>query len=548
MIRLRNVNLSFYEDENILEDISFNLPSHGFVFLSGQSGSGKTSLCNILSGLEKISSGNILINDKDLSIFSENEMANYRNGMISYITQDSYFINELNILDNLLLSVKLQKSVIDQSIHKQIKNLFKYFNLPISFLKKKPFELSGGQLQRANIIRSLIKNADIIIADEPTGNLDSVSSNLVFQKLKEISEKKLVIVVTHDILLATKNSDVIIKIKEGIITDYLVRKPKGNLTNENFQLNANDLDLLTYVGNFEKQQFVSKINEASELFSDDNLLRFKTISSNLSFKEVNYICKVFYKTYWKRNLFSLFNNWIMTFLIFSLFLYLNSFLGKIFWYKLSFFKNIYLEFNQNVILPLNQEFYLVSLIGFLQIFLFWLFYWFRSNSFLNRQLTVFSRTAGITRILGANSQTVNKILCYFIAWFVLVFTCMHQMFMCLLQYGIFNRIKNNHFNLFSIFLNKKEISGFDNMNLFEQKMSLFQLSQKYYPSIEIQNYFALLSENGFFSISPNYRTIVSCVGFFVICFLFVYSIYLLKHSKRLNKNKPLMILKKENSA
>ncbi|MFW8664496.1 ATP-binding cassette domain-containing protein, partial [Candidatus Phytoplasma citri] len=224
MIRLINVNLSFDEDEDILKDISFNLPSRGFVFLSGPSGSGKTSLCNLLSGLEKISHGNILVEDKDLSTFSNFEMADYRNGMISYITQDAYFINELSVLDNILLSVKLQKSVVSPLIHKQIKDLFKYFNLPISLLAKKPFKLSGGQLQRANIIRSLIKDVDVIISDEPTGNLDPDSSDLVFKKLKEISEKKLVIVVTHDILLATKHADIIIKIKEGIVKDYLVRK------------------------------------------------------------------------------------------------------------------------------------------------------------------------------------------------------------------------------------------------------------------------------------------------------------------------------------
>ncbi|MDO7983737.1 MAG: ABC transporter ATP-binding protein [Pigeon pea little leaf phytoplasma] len=548
MIRLIDVNLSFDEDEDILKDISFNLPSRGFVFLSGPSGSGKTSLCNLLSGLEKISHGNMLIEDKDLSTFSDFKMAACRNGMISYITQDAYFINELNVLDNILLSVKLQKSVVNPLIHKQIKDLFKYFNLPISLLKKKPFKLSGGQLQRANIIRSLIKDVDVIIADEPTGNLDPDSSNLVFKKLKEISEKKLVIVVTHDVLSATKNADIIIKLKEGIVKDYLIRKQNGTFDNGNIQSNENDLDLLTYVDNLEKQRFISKIQEVSNLFENDHLLQFKSVSSNLPFKEVHSICKSFYKTHWKRNLFSLFNNFLSSLLLFSLMIFLNSFLGKIFWYKQSFFKNIYLEFKEMIILPFSKGFYLLSFVGFLVIFLFWLFYFLLAKSFLNRQTIYFYRAAGITRILGANSRIVNKIIFYFTAYFILAFTFLHQMFMVLYQ-GALNKIAHNGFHYFSIFLDKKEIPGFDDMNLFQQKISLLQLSlQRYpFPNDYVHNFFAPLCENGFFSISPSYRTIVSFVGFFIICFFFVYSIYLLMNSKRLNKTKPLMMLKKGNS-
>ncbi|MDO8059357.1 ABC transporter ATP-binding protein ['Crotalaria aegyptiaca' phytoplasma] len=555
MIRLIDVNLSFDEDEDILKDISFNLPSRGFVFLSGPSGSGKTSLCNLLSGLEKISYGNILVEDKDLSTFSDFEMADYRNGMISYITQDAYFINELSVLDNILLSVKLQKSVVNPLIHKQIKDLFKYFNLPISLLTKKPFKLSGGQLQRANVIRSLIKDVDVIISDEPTGNLDPDSSNLVFKKLKEISEKKLVIVVTHDILLATKYADIIIKIKEGIVKDYLVRKQNDTFNNENVQFNEKDLDLLTYVDNLEKQKFVSKIKEVSNLFENDHLLKFKSVSSNLPFKEVHSICKFFYKNHWKRNLFSLLYYFISSLLAFKLLSYVNAFLGQIFWYKTSFFKNIYLELNESIILPFLKGFYGVSFLGFLVIFLFWLFYFLLSKSFLNRQTIVFYRAAGITRILGANSRIINKILFYFIAYFILAFTFLHQMFMFLYQWGV-NKIVNkglnyfnNGLNYFSMFLDKKAIPGFNDMNLFTQKKSLLQLSEKLYPCSNelVQSFFGPLCENGFFSIPPSYRTIVSWVGFFIICFFFVYSIYLLMNSKRLNKTKPLMMLKKGNS-
>ncbi|UQV27080.1 ABC transporter ATP-binding protein [Candidatus Phytoplasma asiaticum] len=555
MIRLIDVNLSFDEGEDILKDISFNLPSSGFVFLSGPSGSGKTSLCNLLSGLEKISNGKILLEGKDLSTFSDFKMADYRNGMISYITQDAYFISELSVLDNILLSVKLQKSFVNPLIHTQIKDLFKYFNLPISLLKKKPFQLSGGQLQRANVIRSLIKDFDVIISDEPTGNLDPDSSNLVFKKLKEISEKKLVIVVTHDILLATKYADIIIKIKEGIVKDYLVRKQNDTFNNENVQFNEKDLDLLTYVDNLEKQRFVSKIKEASNLFENDHLLKFKSVSSNLPFKEVHSICKFFYKNHWKRNLFSLLYYFISTLLAFRLLSYVNILLGKIFWYKTSFFKNIYLEFYDIVIFPFSKGFYLISFLKFLVIFLFWLFYFLLSKSFLNRQTIVFYRTAGITRILGANSRIINKILFYFIAYFILAFTFLQQMFMFWYQFGVNKLVNdglnyfNNGLNYFSMFLDKKAIPGFNDMNLFEQKKSLLQLSEKLYPCRYdiLQYFFGPLCENGFFSISPSYRTIVSWVGFFIICFLFVYSIYLLTNSKRLNKTKPLMMLKKGNS-
>ncbi|MDV3171449.1 MAG: ABC transporter ATP-binding protein, partial [Candidatus Phytoplasma australasiaticum] len=273
MIRFIDVNLTSSDDETILKDISFNLPSRGFVFLSGKSGSGKTSLCNLLSGLEKVSFGNIIVAQEDLSTFSDSEMANYRNGMVSNIIQDSYFINELTILENILLAIKLQKRVVNEELHKQIRELFKYFDLSIGLLKKKPFELSGGQLQRANIIRSLIKNNNLLIADEPTGNLDAETSSLVFKKLKEISEEKLVVVVTHDIVLATKYADIIIKINKGTMKDFLVRK-NNEISNTSVNSTSEDLDILSYVNNFEQKYFVSKINESSILFKNDNLLDF----------------------------------------------------------------------------------------------------------------------------------------------------------------------------------------------------------------------------------------------------------------------------------
>ncbi|MDV3165413.1 MAG: ABC transporter ATP-binding protein [Candidatus Phytoplasma australasiaticum] len=543
MIRFIDVNLTSSDDETILKDISFNLPSRGFVFLSGKSGSGKTSLCNLLSGLEKVSFGNIIVAQEDLSTFSDSEMANYRNGMVSNIIQDSYFINELTILENILLAIKLQKRVVNEELHKQIRELFKYFDLSIGLLNKKAFEISVGQLQRANIIRSLMKNNNLLIADEPTGNLDAETSSLVFKKLKEISEEKLVVVVTHDIVLATKYADIIIKINKGTMKDFLVRK-NNEISNTSVNSTSEDLDILSYVNNFEQKYFVSKINESSILFKNDNLLDFRSISSDLPSKEVYRIGKSLTKAHLRRNMFMLIINSLI-FIICRLALVSNNFLSKIIWYKLSLFKILYLEFDAEVL-----SFWSTGILGFIfalikYLVLPWYIY-VTAKSFVKLQFMIFYRTVGVSRSLGANKRTINKILLYLFACFMGLFALIQQISFFLVQ-KVINLVRDNDFNYYSVFIDRKLIPGLKHMSYFEQKESLIKLSQQVYQNVLAHALFdSNLCSSGFFSLSPNYRDIIGFIGLFIFCLAFVWFLYTVLYSNKLNKEKPLMMLKKDN--
>ncbi len=196
-----------------LNDVNLKLGNKGMVFIVGKSGSGKSTLLNLLGGLDGVTSGKILINGKDISNFESKEYDAYRNTYIGFVFQEFNILEEYNIYENISLSLELQnlkstKSDIDKLLDK----------LGISGLgNRKVNELSGGQKQRVALARALIKNPEIILADEPTGNLDKTSSAQIFEILKEISKEKLVIVVSHDIESARTYADRIVEIEDGKI-------------------------------------------------------------------------------------------------------------------------------------------------------------------------------------------------------------------------------------------------------------------------------------------------------------------------------------------
>ncbi len=196
-----------------LNDVNLKLGNKGMVFIVGKSGSGKSTLLNLLGGLDGVTSGKILINGKDISNFESREYDSYRNTYIGFVFQEFNILEEYNIYENISLSLELQnikpnKTDIDKLLDK----------LGISGLgNRKVNELSGGQKQRVALARALIKNPEIILADEPTGNLDKTSSAQIFEMLKEISKEKLVIVVSHDIESAKNYADRIVEIEDGKI-------------------------------------------------------------------------------------------------------------------------------------------------------------------------------------------------------------------------------------------------------------------------------------------------------------------------------------------
>lgn len=219
MIELKDIKKIYKSKKGVsteaLKEVNIKFDESGLVFILGKSGSGKSTLLNILGGLDTYTSGDIIINGKSTKKFKEKDWDAYRNTYIGFIFQEFNLLDDYNVEDNIRLSLELQhKKITDE----EILTALKMVDLD-DLLKRKPNELSGGQKQRIAIARALIKNPKIILADEPTGSLDSTTSKQIFKILKEISKNKLVIVVSHDDESARKYADRIIKISDGIIEE-----------------------------------------------------------------------------------------------------------------------------------------------------------------------------------------------------------------------------------------------------------------------------------------------------------------------------------------
>lgn len=225
MIRVKNLIKIFKSKKKdkciALDNVSFTLEDKGFVFIIGKSGSGKTTLLSIIGGLDNLTKGEISINGNLFSKFKEKDYVNYRNTMIGYIFQDFHLIDELTIYENIKISLDLQNnkdvSLIGEMLEKV--GLKGYEN-------RYPNELSGGEKQRIAIARALIKNPRIILADEPTGNLDTKTTSQVLSLLKELSEERLVIIVSHNLSDAREYADRIIELSSGKIINDLMRNDK----------------------------------------------------------------------------------------------------------------------------------------------------------------------------------------------------------------------------------------------------------------------------------------------------------------------------------
>ena len=206
-----------------LDNVSFTLPGHGMVFIIGKSGSGKSTLLNMLGGLDEITEGEIVVNGNRFSSFSPEDYANYRNTCVGFIFQDFHLLDDLTVGENVALSLDLQRSSSDKKIAEALKRV----DLE-GYEKRYPVELSGGQKQRVAIARALVKNPTVILADEPTGNLDSKTTGQVLDLLKEISETKLVLIVSHNLNDADKYADRILELSDGKILNDLSRRVDYN--------------------------------------------------------------------------------------------------------------------------------------------------------------------------------------------------------------------------------------------------------------------------------------------------------------------------------
>ena len=219
MLKLENIT-KIYEGKNFkqiaLNDVTLAFRNNEFVSILGPSGSGKTTLLNIIGGLDKYTYGNLIIDGVSTRKYKERDWNNYRSNKVGFIFQSYNLINHQTVLSNVLLSLNIAGKPKKESI-KLAKKVLKDVGLE-NYIKKKPKELSGGQMQRVAIARALVTNPDIILCDEPTGALDSQTSIQIMELLKEISKEKLVIIVTHNVTLANKYSDRVIALNDGVIT------------------------------------------------------------------------------------------------------------------------------------------------------------------------------------------------------------------------------------------------------------------------------------------------------------------------------------------
>ncbi len=194
-----------------LDGVSLTFPETGMVFLLGKSGSGKSTLLNVCGGLDNPTSGEIIVKGRSSKDFTQGDFDSYRNTFIGFIFQEYNILNEFSVEDNIALALELQGKPKDK---KAIDDLLEQVDLA-GYAKRKPNTLSGGQKQRIAIARALIKSPEIIMADEPTGALDSNTGKQVFETLKKLSKDKLVIVVSHDRDFAEQYGDRIIELKDG---------------------------------------------------------------------------------------------------------------------------------------------------------------------------------------------------------------------------------------------------------------------------------------------------------------------------------------------
>ena len=220
MLKLKNITKTYVSgDEKVeaLKGISLEFRKAEFVSILGQSGCGKTTLLNIIGGLDRYTTGDLIINGKSTKDFKDRDWDAYRNYSVGFVFQSYNLISHQTVLSNVELALTISGVSKKERRERAIKAL-EDVGLKEQ-IHKKPNQLSGGQMQRVAIARALVNNPDIILADEPTGALDTKTSVQVMEILKKISKDKLIIMVTHNPELAEKYSSRIIKILDGKITE-----------------------------------------------------------------------------------------------------------------------------------------------------------------------------------------------------------------------------------------------------------------------------------------------------------------------------------------
>ena len=293
MIEVKNIKKTYIgkdgKESRGLVDVSFKLDDKGFVFVLGKSGSGKSTLLNIIGGLDKATSGEVIIEGKKISDFSEKEFDYYKSHYCGFIFQDYKLLNELNVYENILLSLEIKNDMEDAD--NRIKEILNKVGLD-GYENKMINELSGGEKQRVAIARCLIKNPKIILCDEPTGNLDKKTSKQILDALKEVSKNCLVFMVSHDNKACDLYASRRLTINDGLIIDDSIKNEsfenKMTLKNNTIYLpsdstlNDEDLKKLNQLYKENKIDKIDNLDDAFIPFNDDE------ISENTSYGWTNW--------------------------------------------------------------------------------------------------------------------------------------------------------------------------------------------------------------------------------------------------------------------
>lgn len=276
MITIKNLNKYFFKNKkneiHVINNTSLEFENTGLVALLGPSGCGKTTLLNAIGGLDKVNSGEIYVNGKRMTKVSSSKKDEIRNLNIGYIFQDYHLINDMSVFDNVSLVLKMIGIKDKEEIKKRVNYVLETVGI-YKYRNRLAGMLSGGERQRVGIARAIVKNPNIIIADEPTGNLDSKNTIEIMNIIKSISKDKLVILVTHEKELAEFYASRIIELKDGKIVN-----DKENIHDNSLDYHMENKIYLKDIKNHESLESNNiKINYYSE---NENPLNINIVVKN----------------------------------------------------------------------------------------------------------------------------------------------------------------------------------------------------------------------------------------------------------------------------